>query len=427
MDLFDVSPKVAVIVLLSTAFVLVGAGIYFFRSAPPSEITISSGPEGSVFYRNAQKYAAILARDNVKLKVLTSEGSQQNLQRLADPNSHVDVVIAQAGIKDVPTDKMVSLASISYQPIFVFYRGKEMTLLSELEGKKVSVGPVGSGARNFAMALLAANGIKEGGPTTILSNDDISALKGLEDKTIDAAFMMSENTSVEIIRPLLRSKEIHLMNFKQANAYSRKVDYLNILDFPEGTVDLGKDIPPKDMTLLGPMVEIVASKSLHPALADLLLEAAVEVHNKVGTFQRRGDFPAPIEHAIKLSDDSNRFFKSGKTFLYRYFPFWLASLLSRIIVVILPVFVVLVPLLKSIPAFFRWRTQRKIHIRYRELLALEREIMDNPEAQEVREKFKEQFDRISSRVNQMKVPASFADQFYGLRGHMDYVRQLVIK
>lgn len=427
MDLFEVSPKIAIGVLVVAGLIVTATVIYFFRSAPPNEITISSGPEGSVFHKNADKYAAVLKRQGVNLKVLSSEGSQQNLQRLVDPSAHVDVAIAQAGQEgQISTENLVSLASISYQPIFVFYRGKEMQLLSELEGKKVAVGPVGSGTRNFALALLAANGIKEGGTTTLLSYEEDAAFKGLEDKSIDAAFMMSENASTEVLRPLLRSTEIHLMNFKQANAYSRKVAYLNILDFPEGSIDLGKNIPPRDMTLLGPMVELVARKDLHPALSDLLLEAAVEVHNKAGTFQRRGDFPTPIEHAIKVSDDSNRFFKSGKGFLYRVLPFWLASLISRIIVVILPMLVVLVPSLKSIPAFFRWRIQRRIHGRYRELLALEREMLENPETPR-REEIKEEFDHIVERVSLMNVPASFADQFYGLRGHIDYVRQYVIK
>ena len=235
---------------------------------------------------------------------------------------------------------------------------------------------------------------------------------------------MSENASSDMIRALLRSSDVRLYSFRQAVAYSRKIDYLNAMDLPAGGIDFGLNIPAHDVSLVGPTVELIAVKSLHPALADLLLEAAVEVHGKPGIYHRRGEFPNPVEHAIPISDDSTRFFKSGKSFLYRYLPFWLASMTSRILTVFLPMLIILLPALKSIPAFFRWRTQRKIHLRYRELLAIERELFEGAEAGD-RSELRAKFDRIDEAVNRMRIPASFADQFYGLRGHIDFVRQLV--
>lgn len=426
MELFDVGPGVAVAVLATAAAILLFSIAYFFHSAPPTTITISSGPEGSVFQKNALKYAKILEGNGVKLNVLTSNGSLENLQRLNDPSSHVDIGIVQAGIDGGSTDELISLGSISYQPLLIFYRGEPMDLLSALTGKKVAIGPVGSGTRKFALAVLAANGIQEKGSTTLLDWEGEEASQALTDHKIDAAFVMSENASSDIMHKLLHSSEIHLFNFKQASAYSRKVDYLNILDLPEGSIDLGLDIPPHDVSLLGPMVELVAKKDLHPALSDLLLEAATQVHSRPGVFQRRGEFPTPIEHTTHISDDATRFYKSGKSFWYRYLPFWLASLLSRIVVVFIPTLIILVPAVKSVPAFFRWRTQIKIRRRYRELLSLEQAFLADKD-QSRHKTLQEDFDRIEDSVNSMKVRAAFADQFYGLRGHIDYVRQLLVK
>jgi len=426
MELFDVGPGVAVAVLATAAAILLFSIAYFFHSAPPTTITISSGPEGSVFQKNALKYAKILEGNGVKLNVLTSNGSLENLQRLNDPSSHVDIGIVQAGIDGGSTDELISLGSISYQPLLIFYRGEPMDLLSALTGKKVAIGPVGSGTRKFALAVLAANGIQEKGSTTLLDWEGEEASQALTDHKIDAAFVMSENASSDIMHKLLHSSEIHLFNFKQASAYSRKVDYLNILDLPEGSIDLGLDIPPHDVSLLGPMVELVAKKDLHPALSDLLLEAATQVHSRPGVFQRRGEFPTPIEHTTHISDDATRFYKSGKSFWYRYLPFWLASLLSRIVVVFIPTLIILVPAVNSVPAFFRWRTQIKIRRRYRELLSLEQAFLADKD-QSRHKTLQEDFDRIEDSVNSMKVRAAFADQFYGLRGHIDYVRQLLVK
>lgn len=424
MDLFDVSPAIAFTALGLTVVILAGAIAYFFHSAPPSTITITSGPEGSAFHKNALKYAKILERNGIKLNVMTSEGSFENLRRLSDPKSKVEVGLVQAGITDSPPEHLISLGSVSYQPVLVFYRGRPRQLLADFKGSTISTGPLDSGTHKFAMTLLKANGLEEGQETKLLHLEAIDAGKELLNGKIDAAFIMSESASSDLLKELLRSKEVHLYDFKQANAYSRKIDYLNLLDLPEGAIDFGRNIPEHDTQLVGPMVELVAVKNLNPALSDLLIEAAIATHNRPGVFQHRGEFPAPIEHGIPISEDATRFYKSGKSLLYRYLPFWLASLLSRFVVVFLPTAVLLIPALKSIPAFFRWRTQNKIYQRYRDLLVLENQFLaeKNDEAKNV--VLRAHFDEIEHAVNQMKIPAAFADQFYGLRGHIDYVRSL---
>jgi len=426
MELFDVGPGVAITALTLSALVVVAAVVYFIRSAPPSTIVITSGPAGSVFHKNALKYAKILGDRGVKAKVVLSEGSLENLARLADRSSHVDVGIVQSGIPTPNVDRLVSLGAISHQPLLVFHVGKPIELLSELAGKKVAVGPVGSGTRNFALALLAANGIQEGGSTALLDLEAEEAAKKLTAGEIDAAFVMSESASTEILHDLLRHDGIQLFNFQQADAYSRKVDYLDVLELPEGAIDFGRNIPAHNVSLVGPMVELVATNDLNPALVDLVIEAATEVHSRPGVFHRRGEFPAPIEHAIPVSDEATRYYKSGKGFLYRLLPFWLASIVTRVVLVFVPVLVIVIPALRAIPAFFRWTTRTRIRRRYRELLTLERSFL--LETDPVRKEFlRREFDRIDESVNGMKVRASFADQLYGLRVNIDYVRQVLAK
>jgi len=426
MELFDIGPGVAFTALAISAVIVIAAIIYFVHSAPPTRITISSGPEESTFYKTAQKYAKILEKSGVKTKILTSKGSVENLERLNDPHSNVDLGIAQTGPSSSISENLISLGSISYQPLLVFYRGAKLEFLSELKGKRIAVGPIGSGTRNVALAVLGANGIKEGEETELVDDDAEDAQIGLKAKKLDAAFVMSESASGEILKSLMHSEDIHLYSFKQASAYSRKFEYLNVLDLPEGAIDLGRDIPKHDHSLLGPTVELVATKNLHPALIDLLVEAATEVHGRPGIFQRRGEFPMAVEHSIHLSEEAAMYYKSGKGYLYRNLPFWLASLLSRIFVVFLPVLVILVPTLRSIPAFFRWMAQLRIRKRYRELRLLEQRILTAGHGPD-REALRRDFDRIDEDVNKMKVRASYADQFYGLRGHIDYVRRIVEK
>jgi hypothetical protein len=421
MEVFGLSRSVTIAALLFAVLVLAGAVYLFVRSAPPSTITITSGPKGSIFHTNATRYAAILARYGVTLKVLTSEGSLENLNRLCDPSFRVDVGFVQGGMTNGESDKLVSLGSISHQPLLVFYRGAPVEVLSGLSGKRIAVGPVGSGTRSLALTLLEANGIKPGGTNTLLDWEPKQAAKALVDGTVDAVFLMGEDAPVALMRELMRTPEIHLLNFRQAPAYTRRFSYLSVIEFPQGVMDFGLNIPSEDVSLVGPTVELIARKHLHPALSDLLLGAARELHGKATVLQRKGEFPAPLELDIPLSADAARFYKSGKGFFYRYLPFWLASLTSRILVVIVPTIVVLIPLLRSIPAFFRWRIRARMYRRYRALLSLERELFKEPDSGK-REQLLKRLDEIESAANRMKVPAFIADQFYDLRGHIGFVR-----
>jgi len=173
--------------------------------------------------------------------------------------------------------------------------------------------------------------------------------------------------------------------------------------------------------LLAPTIELIARNDLHPALSDLLLEAAQQVHSGPGLLRRKGEFPAPIEQEIRISNDASRFYKSGKSFLYRYLPFRLASLVNRIVVVLIPMIILLLPGMRVIPAIYKWRFNSRIYRRYRELMIIEQDLLTQMEPDK-RKELLEKLDSIEEAVNRMKVSASFANQFYGLRGHIGFVR-----
>ncbi len=417
---------------LSASLLIILAAIisvfWFFHSAPTDTITITSGPEGSIFQRNAEKYRQILARNGVKLKVLPSQGSLENLKRLTDPAVRVDIGFVQGGVATgINIDTLISLGSLYNEPLLVFYRAAApVDLLSKLKGRRIAVGREGSGSRSLALALLSANGIEAGGTTTLLDLDAEDATTALLAGNVDVVFMTGDSASPQLMRKLLRTPAIRIFSFAQADGYTRRIGYLNRLELPEGVIDFGKNIPARDVHLIGPTVELIARNNLHPALSDLLLEAAREVHGKAGLFRSRGEFPAPEEHEFRISSDAIRFYKSGKSFLYRYFPYWLASLVNRTLVVVVPMVIVLLPGLRSIPAFFRWRIRLRIYRWYRALLVLERDLIA-PLAQEKRMELLGRIDHIEEEVNRMKVPAYFADQFYVLRGHIDFVRDRLIK
>ena len=422
----DLVFTIAPLVLITMA--VIAATYWFLRPAPPDTITITSGPNGSTFRLTAEKYRKILARNGVKLKILPSEGSLDNLKKLNNSKYQVDVGFVQGGVASgMNSDKLVSLGSVFHLPLVLFYRG-DVTVdrISELTGKRLTIGPAESGTHTLALVLLKANGIEPGGATTLINMDGEDAVRALTEGKVDATFLMGDSAAPPLMRKLLSTPGIQVLNFSQADAYSRRFPYLSKLDIPMGGFDLGKNIPPADIHLIGPTVELVARENLHPALSDLLIEAAREVHGSARLLQRAGEFPTPLVHEFRISDDAARYYTSGKTFFYRSLPFWLASLADRMLVVFLPIFVVLIPGLKVAPALYSWRVRSRIYRWYGKLITLERGLLAQPSPEEKQELF-QRLDEIESGVNKMKTPLAYANQFYVLREHIRFVRERLIR
>ncbi len=428
MEMFGVGPGTSIMAGLLAGAVVVFGVFWFFHSAPPHTITITSGPPGSSFDLMAMKYQASLKVKGVTLKIISSEGSQENLERLQNPASGVEIGFVQGGVTNGgASNRVVSLGSLNYQPLLIFYRAAvPLGLLSQLKGKRLVIGSPGSGDRSLALTMLGLNGISNSASATFVDLDATAAAKALGQGEVDAIFLMGDSASPEVMRGLLHSPEIQLFDVTQADGYIRRITYLNKLDLPKGSVDFGNNIPDHDVSLIGPTVELLARPDLHPALSDLLLEAAQEVNGTAGLFRHKGEFPAPLEHDFPLSNDALRFYKSGKGFFYRYLPFWMASLVNRTVVVFVPMLVVLVPGLRLIPAVYRWRIRNLILRRYRALLTLERDVQTH-NATSDRERFLSRLDQIEGAVNKMKVPTSFAVDFYGLRGHIGFVRERILQ
>jgi TRAP-type uncharacterized transport system substrate-binding protein len=317
---------------------------------------------------------------------------------------------------------LVSLGSVSYVPLVIFYEGPKQVRLSGFAGKRIAIGLEGSGTRALALALLKANGIEPGGDTTLLPLTGEAAARALTTHEIDAAFLTGDSAQPPVMARLLRTPGVRLFSFAQARAYARRFPYLTDIELPMGAFDLGKNLPPEPVHTIAPTAELIARDSLHPALSDLLVEAAKEVHGRANLLQNAGEFPSPVMHDFPISDDAARYYKSGKSFLYRVLPFWLASLVDRLIVLVVPIVVVLVPGVRLIPSLYAWRVKSRIYRWYGALIAIERAALDENSTDEERAASLAKLADIEGAVNRLKMPLAYADQFYVLREHIGFVR-----
>lgn len=414
--------------------VLVLAGFWFasrfIQPAPPDTLTISTGGPGGAYERFGIVYRDVLARYGVKLVELPSGGSLDNLARLRDPEQSVDVAFLQGGSARIQeNDALYSLGNLYYEPLWIFYReGISIpTRIADLKGKRIAIGGAGSGTQHLARELLFASRI-DGENTRLIEQGGLALAQAFADKRIDAAFVVGPPQSATVWT-LLHSPGAKLMNLAHAEAYARQFPYLSKLVLPRGAIDMAADLPPTDIELISPMATLAVREDTHPALIDLLMQAMSEAHGGAGLFQRSGEFPraAPASGAeFPLSPEAQRYYKSGRPWLQRYLPFWAATLVDRLVVLLIPLFAILIPVMRIAPGIYNWRIKSRIYKRYGELKFLEAELEADP-GKRSRAEWLERIESIENDINHLTLPLAFSDMLYTLRLHLGLVRKAIDK
>jgi TRAP transporter TAXI family solute receptor len=411
-----------------TLLVILGAfwvSFHFVRPIPPRTLTMTTGMEGGSFAAIGERYRQVLARDGIKLQLLASSGSVENLRRLRDESKAVEVGLVQGGIgKPEPASKLVSLGSVFYSPLWVFSRGRErLDDLSQLRGKRISIGPEGSGVRRVALALLKAAGASDP-PTELYEYGMTDAGKALKEGRLDAVMTFGSADSALVVE-LINASGIQLMNFSQAEAYTRLFPELSHVVLPKGVLDPSKRRPPEDVHLLAPTTNLIVRGTVHPALVYLLLEAAVEIHSGAGWVHKAGEFPALKTQDFPISDQAQRYFKSGPSILYDYLPFWAATFVDRMILLLIPLGIVLIPLIGIMPWIYTWRNRSRYYPWYQALKELEEQMRVNLQPEDS-DGYREQLDRIEDAVSRIRVSVAFYDEIFLLQQHITAVRQKLV-
>ena len=412
------------VLVATVALVIIAAAFWvafsYVRPAPPSEFTISTGAESGAYHLHAGRYGELLARERIQVRARPSTGSPENLARLADPNSGVSVAFVQGGVGDPARHPdLVTLAALYYEPLWVFYRGDtDLVMLSQLEGKRIAIGPEGSGTRALVQTLLAAS--KTGSRDRLLPLGANAAADALLAGKIDAAAFVA-GADASYIQKLLRAKSVRLMNFGHAEALSRRFPYLAAVRLPRGVIDIAADIPQREVTLIATTAYLVARQDFHPALVTVLLQAVKRVHGGGTAFHRAGEFPAAREGDFPMSDDARQFFSSGPPFLQRYMPFWVANLIQRLLILLVPLIAVVIPVMRLFPGVYGWRVRARLFRWYRELSKVEAESTGSPDRERVRE-LMNRLGAIEEGVARTRVPLLYSDYAYNLKLHIDLVR-----
>lgn len=414
---------------IALAFGLLVVAYLALDPTPPRHVVLATGPERGAYDEFGKRYAAALQARGITVELRPTQGASENLRLLLDPESGVDVAFVQGGAGErarsqAESDALVSLGSLFHEPVWLFYReasaqrllqADRLTSLAQLRGWNLNVGARGSGSPALMRKLLEANRIDPG--TISLSRlDPTPAVVALLAGELDALVFATAPESV-LVQMLLQTPGIALFDFAQAEAYSRRFPFLHPVLLPRGVVDLAADLPASDVRLIAPTAGLAARRDTHPALVQLFVQAAADIHDDAGWFQHKGEFPKPSDTEWPLSKEAERFYRSGPPVLQQHLPFWLANLVDRMWVVLVSIIAILIPLSRVVPPLYEFRVRSRIFRWYGQLRGVEESHGRRPAEELARE-----LDAIEARVENVSVPLSYAEELYALRSHIALVR-----
>lgn len=431
LSLRDLIPATTPVILI--ALLLIAGAFWLLDPTPPKRLVLATGAGQSAYEVLGRRYRDALAPFGIEVELRASAGSAENLALLRSPASEVDVAFVQGGTYRPPPGEhepedlgLVSLGSLFYEPVWLFYRQDSAKRLlkkprlesfTELKGWRMNAGAPGSGVKVLAEELLELNALSPQELQLAHLPNTPAVVELLEGRS-DAMLFVSAPDS-PLIQMLLQTPGIRLFSFSQAQAYARKLPYLSAVTLPRGVVDLSRDLPPEDVQLIAPTATLVAREGLHPALVQLLMQAAGRIHGEAGWFARSGEFPNAQDTELPLSGEAARYLKSGAPWLQRYLPFWVSNMVDRMWVALLSIIAVLIPLSRLVPPLYEFRVRSRVFRWYARL----REVEEALERGEIRrEELLEQLNEVEARASHITLPLSYADELYALRQHIDLVR-----
>jgi len=411
---------------------------------------LATGVDQGAYAEFGKRYAVLLKQHGITVELRATAGASANLKLLRDDNSGVDIAFVQGGADekqlalDEQEEGLVSLGSLFYEPVWLFYREDSakrllgpktpakprgakaepepevaLTSLAQLPGWKVNIGERGSGVPNLMRKLIDANHVDKE-TITLLRDPQTPAVVGFLSGNIDAVAFASAPESL-MVQMLLQTPGVKLFNFAQAEAYSRRFPFISPVTLPRGIVDLAGDLPPNDVHLVAPTATLVARKGTHPALIQLFVQAARTIHGEAGWFQHKGDFPNIKNTERPLAAEAQRFYTTGVPVLQRFLPFWLANLIDRMWVVLVSIVAILIPLSRVVPPLYTFRIRSRVFRWYGRL-----RVVEDAQGTRPNDELMKELTDIEQGVEGVSVPLSYADELYSLRSHIQMVRRKLL-
>lgn len=336
-------------------------------------------------------------------------------------------------VEPAQTSGLQALCTVSFEPLFVLYRPKAFgdvppTRLEQLKGKRVGVGKSTGGTYWVATPMLALHGVgtKDDTATTIVNQSGADSIAKLKEGEIDAGFY-AVSADTHYLLDALTTPGIQIASLKLAAGYAHHFEYLTTVQLHEGSLDLGRDVPDHEVSMVAPTTALIARKNVHKAVVQLLEQVVHKVHGRRDPLAPPGAFPTLDYTELPVSADGRYYFSAQPGFLQRMLPFWLASLIDRMLILLVPLAVILIPLVRMAPGIYQWRMRARVYRWYTQLRRLDARLLE-PLSDQERAADQARLDVLEREISRtVKVPPSYMASFYTLRMHAEYLREQFAK
>ncbi|MEM9759438.1 MAG: TAXI family TRAP transporter solute-binding subunit [Pseudomonadota bacterium] len=388
---------------------------------PPESLRMAAGPPGSAYHATAQAYRDILARDGIELELLESQGSVDNAELLAEAD-RVDVALVQGG---VPLEgDVVGLSAVDLEPLWVFSAGSDIQEPNGWDALRVAAGGEGSGTRLVADRLQEISGATALDRSVAFARGGMAAAEALLAGELDIALFVAPATA-SYLQDLLASDQLKILSLAHSEALALGISGARLVRLPSGILSYPRALPPEDLDLVALVTRLVAREDIHPALVNRLMHAVKEVHGERGVLPAGEQYPSSRDLGVPVNDYAEQLLSDGFSPLENLLPYWIVAQLNRVLLVLVPALLLLLPLLRLLPALYQAVLNRRVYGHYARVHEIDEALVQRGGEMNERElrNLRGELDDIERRLLRANLPNTYRKQAYTLLHHVDYVRR----
>lgn len=398
----------------------------FVYPMPPDTLSITTAGKDGAYYFQGKRYAQIFAAQGVTLDVQTSEGSQENLERLRSRSGPSDLAMMQGGFgylgettENRDISRIETLSNINIEAVWIFSVNRAITSFDQLNGLRIAVGPERSGSRKVALKLFEQAKLDLQN-ISLSKQVGLESVQALEQGMVDVVVLVAPRES-STVQNLLNIPGVQLGSLNKSAAIVERNPYLETSLLPQGA--LGARLPSRDTAMLTMSTSLVARQDLHPALKRLAISVAMQVHTDGDLFHRAGDFPSLRRIDFPTAPHTRFTLAQGLPWHERLLPFWWAQLAERLVLLVLPVVLITLWLMLQIPNHVRWVLQNRVNRWYGALKFIENDLRQEKISGMDMSRFLVSLNSIDAAVLAFHCPKDLMARCYTLHQHIEFVRQ----
>ena len=308
------------VILLSVVAAIAFAAAWVRSRNQVYELVIATGNQDGEYYAFAQALATVIAQHqpDIEIKVLATEGAQQNLDLLEQDQAQLAIVQS-----DTPPQPSARAVAYLFPEVFHLIARTEANIstFNDLREKRVAIMPEGSGSYRLFWALSQHYNLKETDFTPVIMSPD-EAYAALQQGNVDAVSRVLALGNPSLSQ-LLSNSRAELIPIDQVAALQLSLPYLEATEIPKGTYNGEIPIPSEDLPVVGVRAVLISHEAVDPDVIRNVTQTLFEFRNELVALHPRSAtmrLPESMENlGLPLHRGSQAYYNQDKpVFLVEY-------------------------------------------------------------------------------------------------------------